>query len=268
MNYYRGRMIAGALALAFVATLMTANGIVSGPKVKAADAESPSLKPETWKSLVTDDSVKLMLSSQTDLIDKTLKSAGTFRRALKKMEVAGRIVAVLGNVEVLRGSDEAAKKGAALRAAGLDLTKAAEAKNFEDATKAAEAIKSYPDKIALAEDAKPTAWTELLDIDGLMSGVATADTEVKKPIAATKPAEFKKLSKDAEPYALLLAVLGAAARDYEPDKDWQKWCDDMKSESVGLAKAFNSKNEDEAKTARDSLLKSCKACHDAYRVEE
>jgi len=268
VNYYRGRLVVGTLGIAVMAALMASNGLLTSSNVKAADADSPSLKPETWKELVNDDSLKLMLSSQVDVIDKTLKSAGTFRRALKKMEIAGRIVAVLGNVEVLRGSEEAAKKGAALRAAGLDLTKAAEAKNFEDATKAAEAIKSYPEKIAPAGEAKPTVWTELLDIDGLMTGVTTADLEVKKPVAATKPAEFKKLAKEAEPYALLLAVLGAAARDYESDKDWQKWCDDMKSESMNLAKALNGKNEDDAKTSRDSLLKSCKACHDAYRVEE
>ena len=268
MSIYRWRIVAGSIALGAMAMLLLSNDVVTTRILHAADDASPSLNPAAWKELVSDDSFKLMLASQVDVIDKTLKSAGTFRRALKKMEVAGRIVAVLGNVEVLRGSEDLAKKGAALRAAGLALTKAASDKNFEDATKAAEAIKSYPEKIAPAEEAKPTPWTDLLDIEGLMSGVATVDLEAKKPIAATKPTEFKKLAKDAEAYAMLLACMGVAARDYESDKDWKKWCDDMRDESASLAKAFNSKNEDEAKTARDSLLKSCKACHDAYRVEE
>jgi hypothetical protein len=233
-----------------------------------ADDSSPATSPDAWKKLLSDDAVKAVLETQVDVIDKSMKSAGTFRRALKKMEITGRIIAALGNVEVYRQTGEAAQKGAALREAGLALTKAAADKKFEDAEKAVASIKGYPASTAPAAEANPAEWMKLLDIHGLMSGVSTADAETKRVVTSTKPADFKKDAESAAAYAYVLAMLGSAAREYETDGDWKKWCDEMARDSVAMAAALVKKDDAEAKAARDTLLKSCDACHEAYRVEE
>lgn len=264
----RRRIWTGAAALSFAAGMYLAGPYGAERPLQAAADVSPALNKESWKSLVNEDQVSEILKTQIGAIEKSMKSAGTFRRALKKMEIAGRVIAVVGNVETYRLEGDEAKKGAALREAGLALTKAAGDKNFEDASKAFAAIKGYPKEIEPAADAAPAEWTKMLDIDGLMTGVATSDIESKRISGIAKSTEFKKEAKAGESYALLLAILGTVAREYEADDDWKKWCDEMRDGSVAFAGAFAQKDQDVAKSARDTMLKSCAACHEAYRVEE
>lgn len=268
VSIMRIRLCVACVALALGVT-SGCIGLIGGDRVlwaaKSA-APMPSDSPETWKSLVADADLAAMIDIQRAEIAKSMKSNGTFRRGLKKLEGCGRMIAILGNVQVYRGEWDDAKKAAALRAAGLALTIAAEAKNFDDAKKAADEIAAYPDKIAPADDAAPTTWTDLVGIDAVMLGVSTADSETKT--AVLKEGDFKKAAKDAEAYAMLLAVLGTISRDYEEADDWKQWCDQMRDSSAGLAKAFGKKNFDASKSARDEMLKSCDACHMVYRPEE
>ncbi|MBY0588956.1 hypothetical protein K2X85_17420 [bacterium] len=233
----------------------------------AEGTSSPSTDPAKWNEIASDAAVAGIVEGQVKGIEKSMKSAGTFRRALKKVEITGRVLAIVGNAETIRVEGEAAKKGAALREAGLALTKAAADKKFEEAEKPLASIKTFPDSISPAGDAKPTDWKSLMDMDGLMTGVASADNELKAALSA-KPDEFKKLAKEAQHWATLMAYFGRVTREHETDEQWKKWSDDMTAQSLTLAKALASKNHDEAKSARDNLLKSCEACHEAYRVEE
>jgi hypothetical protein len=221
-----------------------------------------------WSRLVEDGDVQSMLDVQRAEIEKSMRSNGTFRRALKKLEGIGWMVAVVGNVQAYRTEGEAARKAVSLREAGKALAKAAADKNFEDAKSAAEAIAGYPDKIAPAEDASRAAWTDLIDLGAVMHGVSTIDSETKTAVAASKPADFKKSAAAAHGQAMLLACLSVVSRDYEDADDWRRWCDEMRDGSIRLAKAFGKKNLEESKAARDALLQSCKSCHDVYRPDE
>jgi hypothetical protein len=245
-------------------------GLVLGWPTRAIHAEgesSPSTDPGEWKKLVDDAGVESIVSGQVKGIEKSMKSAGTFRRALKKVEITGRVLAIAGNAETFRAEGEGAKKGAALREAGLALTKAAVDKKFEDAEKALATVKGFPGSIEPAADGKPTDWKSLMDMDGLMMGVASADNELKGVVTG-KPEEFKKNAKDAASWGMLMAYFGRVTREHESDGEWKKWCDDMTTHSLALAKALEAKDLDGAKSSRDELMKSCEACHEAYRVED
>jgi hypothetical protein len=260
----------GSAWLGFVAGLLVVGGVALGLPASVLHAEgepSPAVSAEAWKKMVDDAGVSAIVTSQVKAIDKSMKSAGTFRRALKKVEITGRILAVAGNVETFRTEGDAGKKGAALREAGLALTKAATDKKFEDAEKALAKVKAFPESIELAADGKPTDWKSLMDMDGLMTGVASADNELKA-IVTGKPEEFKKSAKDVASWGMLMAYFGRVTREHEADEDWKKWCDDMSTHSLALAKALTDKDLDAAKASRDELMKSCEACHEAYRVEE
>lgn len=221
-----------------------------------------------WSKLVEDGDVQSMLDVQRAEIEKSMRSNGTFRRALKKLEGIGWMVAVVGNVQAYRTEGEAARKGVALREAGKALAQAAADKNYDGAKAAAEAIASYPDKIAPAEDASRAPWTEWIELGAVMHGVSIIDSDTKTAVAATKPADFKKGAAAAHGQAMLLACLSVVSRDYEDSDDWRQWCDEMREGSVRLAKAFGKKNLEESKAARDALLQSCKSCHDVYRPDE
>lgn len=268
MSILRVRLCVACVALALGVT-SGCIGLIGGEgALWAAQSAAPMAadSPETWKGLVGDRDFTGMIDIQRAEIAKSMKSNGTFRRGLKKLEGCGRMLAILGNVQIYRMDGDDAKKAAALREAGLALASAAEAKNFDDAKKAADEIAAYPDKIAPADEATPTVWTDLVDIDAVMHGVSTADGETKT--AVLKEADFKKNAKDAEAYAMLLAVLGTISRDYEEADDWKQWCDQMRDSSSNLANAFGKKNFEASKSARDEMLKSCDACHKVYRPEE
>lgn len=235
--------------------------------VGAEGGASPSTDPAAWKLLSDDAKVAAIVEGQVKGIEKSMKSAGTFRRALKKVEITGRVLAIVGNAETIRGEGEVATKGAALREAGLALTKAAAEKSFEGAEKSLGLVKGFPAKIEPAADGKPTDWKSLMDMDGLMTGVASSDNELKAAVSA-KPEEFKKLAKEASHWATLMAYFGRVTREHETDEQWKKWSDAMTDESLKLAKALEAKDIEGAKASRDNLLKSCEACHEAYRVEE
>ncbi len=269
-DHSKGERVTLKSWLGCVVVLAVIGGVVLGLPATLLHAEgnaSPAVSADAWKKMVDDAGVAEIVASQVKSIDKSMKSAGTFRRALKKVEITGRILAIAGNVETFRSEGDGAKKGAALREAGLALTKAATEKKFEDAEKALATVKAFPGSIEPAADGKPTDWKSLMDMDGLMTGVASADNELKA-IVTGKPEDFKKNAKDAASWGMLMAYFGRVTREHEADGDWKKWCDEMSTHSLALAKALSDKDADAAKASRDELMKSCEACHEAYRVEE
>lgn len=267
VNVARLRIVLG-LGVIGIGIALASLGFLGRQSSLLAAAESmKSDDAQAWKKLVSDEHFKAMLENQKAEIDKSMKSNGTFRRALKKLEGAGQIIAVLANVQAFRSEGEDVKKASALRAAGLQLAKAAADKNFDAAKKAVEQIAAYPATIAPADDDK-TKWTDLVKIGAVMHGVSTIDAETKTAVAVAKPADFKKVAAAAESQARLLACLSVISRDYEESDDWKQWCDEMRQGSVELAETFAKKNQAASKAARDELLKTCKACHDVYRPDQ
>lgn len=221
---------------------------------------------KTWKTLLDKKQLDSILKLQTDEINKAMVSKATFQRGFRKMQIAGHIVAALGNIGAMMFEGEEAKKAAALREAGLALAGAAKDKKFDEAKKAAETIESYPAKIAPAADANASKFGDVLPLDILMKSVSSIDSATGA--AVRKDDKFKKEHKELGHQTRLLAILSVLARDHNENADWKGWCDEMRDYSGNLAREFEKSNFDGSKTAREELQKSCTACHDVYRKEE
>lgn len=235
-------------------------------RVAFAAEALPANEPATWKSFMTARILEDILKTELDDASKSLRSAGTFLRGFRKIEVTGNMVALLGNVGTLILEGDDAKKAAALRDAGLQLTEAAKKKNFQDAKKAFDTIQAYPKKIEPAADAAPVKFEDLVDLDGLMKGVARIEVDTGAAVKKVG-SSFDKDAKTMSAQSYLLACLAVASRVQNDAADWQKWCDEMRDGSVKLAEQFGKKNQSGASEARAELLKSCAECHEVYREE-
>lgn len=238
----------------------------SAQKADGKAQAMPADDANTWKSFMTDKILQDMLTAELDTINTSMRSPGTFFRGYRKVEVSGRMIAILGNIGTLIFEGEEAKKAAALRAAGNELAEACKKKVFNDAKKAAETIKDYPSKIKPAETAEPVKFKDLISLDDVMKGVSRADTDTGNAIKKIG-ASFDKESRTMAAQSYLLACLGVAARVHNDAEDWQGWCDEMRAGSIKMAEQFARKNQAAAKEARAELQKSCVECHEVYREE-
>lgn len=220
----------------------------------------------TWDKMVTEDQLAEMVKNQMDEIEKAMKSKGLFTRGRKKAEVNGFVVAALGNIGVVRLEGDAAKKAATLREAGLALAKASDDRDFDGAKKAYETILDYPTKIAAAASAEPQDFTDVISSHELMEKVSAIDSAVGKANRMSSR-DFRKESKFLQSEAMLMACLAIIERDHHDAADWQKWCDQMRNDSVLLSEAFASGDVEATKKAHDALQESCNLCHTEYRSE-
>lgn len=240
----------------------------TGRYAMAAGTPEPMLAKDkaTWEKLVSEDQLNEMVKNQVDEISKAMKSKGLFTRGRKKAEVNGFVIAALGNIGVVRLEGDAAKKAATLREAGLALAKASDDRDFDGAKKAYEIISGYPTKIEPAASAEPQDFTDIISSHELMEKVSAVDSGVGKANRASSR-DFRKEAKYFQSEAMLMAYLAVIERDHNDAADWQKWCDQMRDDSIKLSEAFAAGNVEDTKKAHDSLQESCNLCHTEYRSE-
>lgn len=239
----------------------------AGALVAGAAAPLAADDAKTWKTVLSDKDIDAIVQQQAATIKDSLKTNGTFLRGFRKVELAGRLIAGMGNIGTLRLEGDDAKKAAALREAGVQLAEAAKAKKFDDAKKAFETIEAYPGKIEPAADAKPAKWDDVLPLGILMKGVNAIDGATAQAVRKDEKA-FSKVAKELSVDSTLLACLAVLAREHNENNDWKGWCDDMREGSLKMAEQFGKRSLAGSKEARNELQKSCTNCHDVYRKEE
>lgn len=256
--------LVGAASLALAAILFAPAGAPT-PKAIAADPMAAD-DAKTWKSVLGDKDLDVLLKAQVASIKDAMKTNGTFLRGFRKVQLSGHLIAMLGNIGALRQEGDEAKKAAGLRDAGLKLAEAAKAKKFADAQKALEEVEKYPGSIAAA-DAAPAKWTVVLPLDILMKAVNAIDTATGAAVRKDEKA-FSKTAKELSADSLLMACLAVIAREHNGNADWKGWCDEMRDGSSAMSKQFAKKDQGATKQAREELQKSCTACHEVYRKDE
>lgn len=264
IRFQMGLLASVGLALASGMIYLSAS---DRPAAVAADALKAN-NADDWKKVVTAKDLEGIVKVQLIDIEKATKAPGTFARGNRKMQTTGCLVATIGNIGTLVLEGDGAKKAAALRQAGLDLTSAAKKKNYNDAKQAAQTIAKYPNEIEPAADAKPAKWTDILPLDILMRGVSALDNESNAGIKDKKPGSFAKSSKDLGHKAILLACLAVVSREHKDSADWQGWCDEMREGALGLSKAFLKGSQPDSANAYKAMQKSCNDCHEKYRTDE
>lgn len=243
--------------------------LAGAPEQAHAGAAEPLVAGDakTWHAVLTDKDLNPLVEQQLANIKDAMKTNGTFLRGFRKVQLAGHLIAGLGNIGTLRLEGDEAKKAAALREAGLELAKSAKEKKFENAKKAFALLEGYPAEIAPAGNAAPAKWEVVLPLDILMKGVSAIDsatgTAVRKDAGA-----FAKSAKEMSNDSTLLACLAVVAREHNANMDWKGWCDEMREGSLAMAREFAKKDPAATKQARENLQKSCNACHEVYRKEE
>lgn len=91
----------------------------------------------------------------------------------------------------------------------------------------------------------------------LMEGHERCHDDLKRAIGRQK-------SNDAANQAWLLAELANVSSRHSDKEDYRNWANELRAQSVAAARAAESKNWDEAKTALKQISTVCKACHEKY----
>ncbi|QDU64197.1 hypothetical protein Pan216_50860 [Planctomycetes bacterium Pan216] len=252
------------------ATLMVAGLVATTviPGTRGAIAAEAKLATEvsTWEGLLPPADLERIVQIYVEDMKRGMRSPGLFARGRKKVAWQARVIAVLGNIGVMTMKGENAQKAAALRAAGIELSEAAEDRNFKAAKKAYDAIGDYPAKIKPVDSTEVMDWNDVIDSETLMKSVSSIDSNAGK---ANKMSDrdFKKESMQFASLSQLMACLAVISREHEEGEDWKKWCDEMREGSIVMAKAYAKGDLEAAKEAHNTLQKSCNDCHQVYRSE-
>jgi hypothetical protein len=233
--------------------------------VLAAGADAPRL-PASF-----DEVYPQLVEQSAKLIEDSLAGEPT-RRATEKARVAALMLAEFSQQSP--GGTITAKQ-ATLRDAALEIASKIKDKKYADAVAQAKRLPTLAVNRA-AKTERVKLLGEHLEIDELMGqfrgpkvGGLGIETLLDK-LAGSKDGAIPpgQLNADLKLIAFRTAVAAGLTREHMPKadgKEWLSYADDMRTQSLELAKAVQANNGKAAFTAVDKLNTSCNKCHLKFR---
>jgi hypothetical protein len=198
---------------------------------------------------------------EKDLADESRYNIPRIKRVVRNANTLAAVAIVLGNHD-----QTTPLKEAAVPISKASLALAAQAKDYEAASAALQALKKV---IATLPKGPLPALEATGDIEQLMLQVPILERELGRRVRGTA------FAKSRDQAAALSATLAAVAQVSELDhtycsdtsdqRDWDQLCQRMRDAAAECNRAIRAGERVAAKNALKRLNQSCDACHDRFR---
>jgi len=142
----------------------------------------------------------------------------------------------------------------------------AKAKGFEAAKTAVAGLRKAAE--SSGGDVSQLKWEKVADLPETMKAVPLVNNRLKRNI---REKQFKKKAKDNSGDSATLAVIAqgsmadtSAAKTPEQEKQWYKFCEEMRENAAAVNKAVRKADLAATTKAVEVLTKSCDNCHEVF----